>query len=203
MSSVHHYVSYAFDQPQSIASDFSQFFVSTLLVFVATILAWRYVRPAALQLVHPRGPRELPSWTPYFGHLLSYWSDFGIIMKQARSTAYADAPCSITLGGASLCIIASSDDAEYVLKHPSFSHEEVVWIAAKGFGMSKKGYQQSFMKAMNVTKKELASFNRNDGMPIETLRTMYALSSGEKKASRSVIQGTGKPQMVNLSRWIR
>ena len=193
------------------------------LLLTLTSLSWRFIRPIVLRRSHPDRPLELPSWTPFFGSIPSFFSDFGNILEQMRSYAQSKVyPCSLYLGGQSICVIVSSEDADYIHRSQSgFEHEDVIKQNVARFGLSKRGntqlwstqdkttryapgferHRNMFSELLSMTQKEMSLFNTLEALPIRLIAELWTTS--QLLMPRAVLSDDGQSKTMSLTSWTR
>jgi hypothetical protein len=91
------------------------FFASTLtlipLCLLSLLLLWRLWRFTILPRFHIHEPKELPYWTPFLGHAISYLRDSYSTLTYGREYFGNDRkPFSINLAGEVMYVITAPQD---------------------------------------------------------------------------------------------
>ncbi|KAF2464777.1 cytochrome P450 [Lindgomyces ingoldianus] len=120
----------------------------TISVYIAALLVWRLVRFTLLPKLHPQEPREVPYWTPFLGHAVSYIRNPTKVLTDCRNYFHDDRkPFSITLAGKRLYIITAPQDVTTTCRNSStLSMDIFTQDVMRGFDVSPWALVRVFQK---------------------------------------------------------
>ncbi|KAF2188706.1 cytochrome P450 [Zopfia rhizophila CBS 207.26] len=120
--------------------------VIILICLVLVLVLWRLTRFTLLPLLHPEEPREVPYWTPFLGHAISYFRDPTRTLTYARNYFKDDRkPLTINLAGEMMYVITAPGDVTAVYRNSSTLTMDIfTQDLMRGFGVSESSLDRVF-----------------------------------------------------------